>query len=122
MIAAGKRRKGSGGERELVRLLTEAGIPARRVPLSGAMKDTGFGGDVLVLVKCHHCRRWDYECDHPEKFERKYEVKRRAQGWKKLYQYLADNYAVAVRADGDTSAENWLVTLRLSDFVELLKR
>ena len=116
MIAAGKCRKGSGGERELVRLLTEAGIPARRVPLSGAMSKTGFGGDVLASVYCGRCTHADYMpgCNPEERIE----VKRRAQGWKKIYDWLEANYAVAVRAD----RSDWLVTLRLSDFVELLKR
>ena len=41
-----ERRKGNRVEREIVRMLNGAGIPARRVPLSGACE--GFEGDIVI--------------------------------------------------------------------------
>ena len=38
--------KGKRAEREVVRLLRDAGIPSRRVPLSGSAK--GYPGDVVI--------------------------------------------------------------------------
>lgn len=46
MKAAGRRQKGSRVERELVTRHLEAGIPAKRVPLSGAQ--AGWKGDIRV--------------------------------------------------------------------------
>ena len=117
MKAAGKRRKGFEGEREVKKLFIAAGFPARRVPLSGAMKDTGFGGDVLVaLFRCDaRCTHTMYEYPHAE---RKVEVKRRAHGWTSIYKWLADNWALVYRRDRDT----YLITLRLSDFLEAIRK
>jgi len=101
--AAGRRIKGSNAERALTKILNDAGIPARRVPLSGAM--AGYKGDVIIP-------RW------PNDLKRKIEVKRRAHGFRLIYDAIEDNYAVAVRAD----RSGWLISLRLSDFIELLRR
>ena len=99
MKAAGKRRKGSNGEREIVAILNDHGLPARRVPLSGAMSATGFGGDVLV-------KDGDGECT--------WEVKRRGQGFKRLEAWMEEATVVAFRADrGD-----WCVCLRLDDYLK----
>jgi len=46
VTAAGRRQKGNRVERLLVQLHLEAGIPAKRVPLSGAM--AGYKGDIRV--------------------------------------------------------------------------
>lgn len=46
MSGRSAKRKGSRVEREIVKLHLDAGIPAMRVPLSGAMP--GFKGDVLI--------------------------------------------------------------------------
>jgi len=46
MTAAGRRQKGNRVERLLVQLHLDAGIPAKRVPLSGAM--AGYKGDIRV--------------------------------------------------------------------------
>ena len=102
MKPAGSRRKGSAGEREIVEILRARGIPARRVPLSGAMKETGFGGDVLA----------DFG-----RGEKKLEVKRRGQGFARIYRWLEDAYAVAFRGD----REEWIVVMRLEDLLELRK-
>ncbi len=116
MKAAGKRRKGFEGEREVKKLFIAAGFPARRVPLSGAMKDTGFGGDVLVCFN-HQIAR-GLGPGNPECPERKVEVKRRAHGWTSIYKWLADNWALVYRRDRDT----YLITLRLSDFLEAIRK
>lgn len=92
------RRKGTGGERELVELLKAAGIPARRVPLSGSMKASGFGGDVLV---------------QDGDGEQAWEVKRRGHGFKRIEAWLEDAAAVAFRTDRG----RWCVCLRLADYL-----
>ena len=115
MRAAGSRIKGSIGEREIVALFKEAGFPARRVPLSGAMKDAGFGGDVLVRIPVPYeggVRLW------PPGPERKIEVKRRATAFKQITRWLEDNWAVCYREDRG----EWKVTMKLSDFLEAVKR
>jgi len=113
MKAAGKRQKGSRGEKEVERLLDGARmhgawLKARRVPLSGAMKDAGFGGDVLLRACLHGP---DTTCNCPEE---KIEVKRRAQGFKRIDAWLADNFAVVYRSDRN----EWCITLRLTDWAE----
>ena len=116
MKAAGKRQKGSRGETEVKDLFIAAGFPARKVPLSGACKDTGFGGDVLVCF--NHRITHGLGPGNPECPERKVEVKRRATGFKQITDWLADNWALVYRRDRDT----YLITMRLSDFLEALKR
>ena len=90
------------GEREIVELLQAAGIEARRVPLSGSMSSTGFGGDVLV-------RDGDGES--------RWEVKRRGQGFKKIERWLEDAQVLAFRGD----RQEWYATLRLSALIELMR-
>ena len=99
---AGCRRKGSVGEREIVKILKAARIAARRVPLSGSMSATGFGGDVLV-------RDGDGEA--------RWEVKRRGQGFKRIERWLEDAAVVAFRGD----RQEWFATLRLDDLIELMR-
>ncbi len=48
MAGKGVREKGKRGERELVRILRERGIEARRVPLSGSVE--GYEGDIVVKL------------------------------------------------------------------------
>jgi Holliday junction resolvase len=103
-MGASQRRKGNCGERELVHVLQAAGIPARRVPLSGSMSATGFGGDVLA----------DFGHGH----EVVLEVKRRGQGFARIYGWLQDCYALAFRGD----REEWLIAMRLEDLIELIER
>ena len=98
----GCRIKGSVGEREIVALLQTAGIEARRVPLSGAMKTTGFGGDVLV---------------RDGEGEARWEVKRRGQGFKRLEGWLEDAKVVAFRADHG----EWMCCVRLDSLVKLMR-
>ncbi|MCP3678131.1 MAG: hypothetical protein GY721_11220 [Deltaproteobacteria bacterium] len=97
------RDKGARGERELVNLLIGEGFTdALRVPNSGAMR--GFPDDVQVTLSKH---------DTPERIE----VKRRAQGFKRIHAWLQNCFAVAYRKDG----EGWVITLRLSDFLTLIR-
>jgi len=109
MKAAGKRQKGSRGERELVRILTEAGIPARRVPLSGAMWATGFGGDLLVGEAPVSHGNILFEAGT----EVRWEVKRR-RGFASIYKWLEDAAVLAFRGDRG----EWVVVLRLDDYLK----
>ena len=77
------RNKGAREERFLVRLLQEQGFAAERVPLSGAAGGR-FSGDVSVPVLGDD---WTIES------------KVRANGFRELYGWLADNHALVVRAD-----------------------
>ena len=127
------RRKGDIGERELVHLLNGARIrartlTARRVPLSGAMKATGFGGDLLVGEGCQNCDgigsgedvngKWHCEdCDGTGTepcTEEQWEVKRRAQGFRRIYEWLQDCQVLAFRGD----RKEWIVCIRLDDLIE----
>lgn len=92
-MAAKSRRKGYESERELVLILNAAGHEARRVPLSGAQE--GYPGDLIV-----DGQRW--------------EVKRRAAGFKQIYEWLGDNAVLAIRAD----RREWLVVMTLRDWLK----
>jgi hypothetical protein len=91
MTSAAKR-KGSGFEREVVEFLKAAGLPAKRVPLSGAMAE--YKGDVMMggyVIEC----------------------KRRKAGFRTLYGWLGDNDFLVFR---DDKCEPLIVT-RLDNFV-----
>lgn len=75
------RDKGSRAERSIVHLAQEHGFGARRVPLSGA---SWIKGDI----------EWPFLG-----VDRKLEVKCRAKGFKQVYDWLGDNYALIVKAD-----------------------
>ena len=92
-------RKGVSCERELVRILTAADVPARRLPLSGALPGILGGCDVLVLDDSGAWERW--------------EVKRR-RGFGNLTSWLRDAQVIAFRGDRD----EWCVALRLADYIE----
>ena len=133
----GRRIKGRVGENEVAGLLDGARIPgrvltARRVPLSGAVE--GYKGEVMMGEACQrhgyldHSRERNEICGHcgeeiskPGGFvrgtEEKIEVKRLAQGFKKIDSWLQDNFAVVYRADRG----EWVITLRLSDYADLSK-
>jgi hypothetical protein len=99
-MAAKSRRKGMRNEQGLSNLLKAAGLDAERVPLSGAAHGS-FGGDLVVNG-------------------RKIEVKVRADGsgFKSLYDWIEGNYALAVRSD----RREWLITIRLEDWIELMTK
>ena len=77
------RQKGNRGERALVRFLQERGFAAERVPLSGSARGR-FGGDVSVPLLG---------------VDRRVEVKCRGNGFNRLYDWLAGNDLLIVRAD-----------------------
>jgi Holliday junction resolvase len=79
----GSRLKGNRLERALVCALQDAGFAAERVPLSGAARGR-FGGDLSVPILG---------------VDRRVEVKARANGFRKLYQWLGDHDFLIVRAD-----------------------
>lgn len=87
------RDKGARAEREFAKL-----ISGERVPLSGAAGGS-YTGDVVGLGL-------------------KWEVKRRADGFRELYKWLDGKDALAVRAD----RREWLVVMPLERFMELLER
>lgn len=77
------RSKGLRGERAIVHMLQERGRAAERVPLSGAAGGR-YTGDISVPVLG---------------VDRILEVKVRANGFRELYGWLAENYALVVKAD-----------------------
>lgn len=106
-IMAGKspKEKGRRGEREIVNILTKAGLKAHRVPLSGSVD--GYPGDVIVdIITKEGPIPWTGE------------VKRRKDGFKELYKWLNDKDLIFCRAD----RKEWLVIMRLEEWIWLTKR
>jgi hypothetical protein len=98
-----QRDKGKRNEVALVNLLKEAGLDARRVPLSGqGQKENEFAGDIVIPTRAGRFR---------------IEAKLRADGFRELYKWIDGNHGVVVRADRKPA----LMVVRLSDFVELFK-
>ena len=87
------RRKGYEGEREFVNL-----YGGERMPLSGAQGGS-FTGDVVGLP-----------------YLGRGEIKRRARGFKTIYDWLAGNDFLAMRAD----RKPWLVCMKMDDLKLLL--
>jgi Holliday junction resolvase len=77
------RQKGNRVERAIVHALQDAGFAAERVPLSGAARGR-FGGDVSVPLLG---------------IDRRVEVKARANGFRRLYDWLGDHDFLIVKAD-----------------------
>lgn len=94
------RQKGDRFERECVNFLTENGIFAERVPLSGAAKGS-FDADIQVHI--------------PNKSMTKFECKMRRRAWKELYDWLQGNFGLFIRCNNQEA----LVVLRLADFAAL---
>jgi Holliday junction resolvase len=101
-MTSASKAKGSKFERDVVALLQEHGLAAEKVPLSGALGGK-YSADVSVPILGQ---------------DKRLECKIRATGFRQIYGWLADNYAVVCRAD---RAEP-LITLRLSDFAALAYR
>lgn len=93
--------KGYRGERYFVEKLTDGGISAKRVPLSGALAE--LPGDI-TLPWLSDTNRRDFEC------------KWRANGFKEIYKWIKPRRGLFVKAD----RQEGLAILRISDFVELL--
>ena len=100
MAGSSSQRKGKRAEREVARLLRDAGIPARRVPLSGSVE--GFLGDVVIELG-------DRELVG--------EVKRRRDGFKELYRWLEGRDLLFCRAD----RRGWVVVMPVEIFIELVR-
>lgn len=77
------RDKGARIERALIKLLQDKGFAAERVPLSGAMRGR-FGSDISMPLLGKDLR---------------IEVKCRANGFNRLYEWLEGSDAVILRAD-----------------------
>jgi hypothetical protein len=77
------RDKGNRTERMVVHALQDAGFAGERIPLSGAAGGS-FCGDVTFPLLG---------------FDRKLEVKCRADGFRELYQWLEGNDALVLKAD-----------------------
>jgi hypothetical protein len=93
------REKGMRYERHVVHRFQEAGFAAERIPLSGAAGGR-FSGDVSVPVLG---------------MDVTLECKKRANGFKELYGWLAEHHAVVVAADNKPD----LICLKLSDYIRL---
>ena len=93
------KRKGYRGEAEIVRLLRQHGVDAKRVPLSGSAKHFQ-PGDVVIEGYLTA------------------EVKRRKNGFKQLYEWLENRNLVFLRAD----RRPWLVVMDFELFLQLMRR
>lgn len=93
------RDKGLRFERELVNRFQEAGFAAERIPLSGATGGS-FAGDLTIPIL---------------NVDRLFEAKKRAGGFKMIYDYLKDHYGLFIAQDRAPH----LVVLRLDDFLSL---
>jgi Holliday junction resolvase len=92
------KQKGDRLEREVVKHLEAAGIPAKRVPLSGSAR--GYPGDVLATMAG---RDHVLECKSRRDFAT-------------LYKWLERRDGLILKAD----RKEHLVVLRLVDFIRVL--
>lgn len=92
---SGRASKQKGSRFELAVAKALGGV---RVPMSGAV--AAFPGDVVAEIGGR---------------KRRLECKKRAAGFKQIYGWLRDNYALVIGAD----RQEPLIVLRLADFVEL---
>ncbi len=99
MSGKSPRQKGDRLEREVVKLLEAAGIPAKRVPLSGSAR--GYPGDITATL--------------PGLGEACLECKSR-KDFKTLHAWLEHRDAVILKAD----RKEPLMVLRLADFLRAL--
>lgn len=93
------RNKGYRAENELVHIFTDAGIPIKRVPLSGAMKSFQ-GGDLL------------------EPNGQVYEVKIRNKINDTFYEITSNNTIGLIRGD----KKPWLIVMKLEDYFKIIKK
>ena len=94
-----QRNKGARFERSIVNTAKEHGLKAVRVPLSGAA--TGFKDDVIIYAK----DEW------------RLEAKKRANGFKQIYDWKGEADALVIGAD----RKRPLIVLDMEDFFDLLK-
>lgn len=91
--------KGYRGERYFVDMLNKGNVSAKRVPLSGALKE--LPGDVII----------DWMNERAD-----FEAKWRANGFREIYKWLKPRKGLFIKAD----RQEGLVVLRISDFIQLL--
>lgn len=84
-MANPSKRKGSGFELEVVRLLQEHGIAAEKQPLSG-MLGGPLAKDIRISVPVLNC-------------DQLLECKRRARAFSTIYGFLGSAYALVIRDD-----------------------
>jgi hypothetical protein len=113
------RDKGNRVERRMVNMLKESGIPARRVPLSGATEYAK--GDVEFIKDAYVAARWSQYVEDPHTDEwAKYglvaECKARKEFPKWLTEYLGSNDALFLVED----RKEPLVVLPFSIFREII--
>jgi hypothetical protein len=82
-------------------MFQDAGIAAERIPLSGSAGGS-FAGDLTIPVMG---------------VDRRFEAKKRAGGFKLLYDFLADHFGLFVAQDRAPT----LVVLRADHFIDLVK-
>lgn len=92
--------KGTRVERYFVNKLLQGGLTAKRVPLSGAMRD--YKDDIIL--------EWLGENIQAE-------VKARADGFKEIYKWIAPVKVLFLKAN----RKDGLAVIRLNDFAELLR-
>lgn len=95
------RDKGARFERECVHEFKDRGVPAERVPLSGAMHGS-FGGDVRIKTR----DGWALA-----------ECKTRKRAWMDLFNWLPGNDLLLIKADRTDT----LVVMSLDKYVELIR-
>ena len=109
MKPAGRRQKGSRVERQIVAILAAAGIPSRRVVMSGAAAryDSRLRGDVDVGVM-------------PEGaplFRSEVKARNKGQGFSVLENWLGDNDILFLKRDRTTP----FVAMSMEVFLQLMK-
>ena len=87
--------KGSSFERKVVKVLLANGHYAKKVPLSGAAE--GYKADIHINVRGE---------------VKQIECKKRKHGFKQLYDWLSDNYALVIEQD----RQEPLIIIRLKDY------
>lgn len=100
------REKGSRRERQVVKLFRDLGLPAERVPLSGAAGGD-FSGDVTF--------GWPWQLS--DKVTAEVKGRAGAEGWKTVKKWLGDNEALFLVEDNHLP----LVVLPWRAFSDLLK-
>jgi hypothetical protein len=104
MNGRASKQKGSRNEREIVKLLLEAGFTANRSPLSGALREARYGSGCDIEVAM-------FGRDH------RIECKHHANGFARLYKWLTGVDFLVLRADRSEP----LVVLPLTRLIEIAR-
>lgn len=109
MKPAGRRQKGSRVEREIAQRLTDAGIPSRRVVMSGAAAryDPRLAGDVDIGVLS----------DDRSLFTAEVKARKNGAGFATLEGWLGDNDMLVLRRD----RADPFVAMPWTTFIELMR-